>query len=80
MKNQDSFLDNPSVLYPNFTPQQDGFREHRAVQPTAVGETTEANPSENGLPAPRLGCQTQTQTLRGLSQPSWMSAAKPSGE
>lgn len=79
-KEQDSFLDNTSVLHPNFTSWHNGSRNSTAVQPTAFGETTEAAPNENSFPAPCLGCQTQTQTLCGLNQPSWVSAAEPSAE
>lgn len=57
-KDQDSFLDNTSVLHPNFTSWHNGSRNSTAVQPTAFGETTEADPSENSFPAPCLGCQT----------------------
>lgn len=73
-----SFLDNTSVLHPNFTSWHNGSRNSTAVQPTAFRETTEADPSENSFPAPCLGCQTQT--LCGLNQPSWVSAAEPSAE
>lgn len=79
-KNQDCFLDNTSVLHPNFTSWHDGSRNSTAVQPTALGETSEADPNENSFPAPCLGCPTQTQTLCGLNQPSWVSAAEPSVE
>ena len=57
-RDHDSFLDNTSVLHPNFTSWHHGPRNSTAVQPTAFGETTEADPSENSFPAPCLGCQT----------------------
>ena len=42
-----------------------------------LGERTEADPNENGFPAPCLGHQAQTRSLCGLNGPCWESAGTP---